>query len=933
MADLHHEHSTDTSAEQEPAQAQVSREIIRRRYKKMPIGMYHIKEKALDVVTNANFVDSILILVAFISAVSFAGFYPLVLIVLIMVLLFAATLFRPFLGLIVFNIVLFPVYIYQTPVLAWFFFVAATAILIYGYVHYRLAVFTYALIGMAFSPLGYLFEIPLFVFAVLTIGNKRAILSIIFTVLVVVMFSGVTGMQNSGYIAYNAQQAHTLIAGSGAIGTQVIALDTLLKPSYSILNFSSGAANTFSKFVSLQVTGIVPPAAGILVEALGSGAIFYIVQSAILIGIIIAIDWYAATSRSRFKGTYASLFAIAYPISFLLLSTGTSTAAAIYVIPFASFLIAPISVYLLEYYDISVVKVLDVKKQDIRMKFGEAFEDLAAGNVTERFDDIGNYETIKAELREAIINPIEERGVSQAYHLQPSKGILFFGPPGSGKTMMMRALANEIHAGFFYVKATNLISAYPGESERMIVNVFTIARKNAPCVLFIDEIDSVALSRENPSIDDTHRHALSQILVEMDGFQKVNNVIIVGATNRPDLLDKAITRPGRFDRLIYMPLPDLAGRRKIFKIYLEHLPTTEDIDLKQLAERTERYSGADIKAVCDSVAQMAAHEATSEHKILQITQEDILNVVKSSKPSTSLAQLDDYKRFRLDFERSAFKKEGEEKEQPQAKMDDVVGLEPAKKAVREAIEIPLAHPELIKKYDIKTINGLLMFGPPGSGKTMLMRAISSEIKGVTMLELSGAELSEAGLEAATSTIREIFNRAKENAPSVIFIEEIDGVIPKREGATELGAQITAEMLKEIDGIKQLSNVVIVAATNRPEMLDPAILRPGRFDKLIFVKPPSPANRAELFRRFLANAPCGSLDYQKLSQETKGFTGADISAVCREAKTVALESELSTGSEGKVTMETLGTIIKNTRPSAPDEVVAQYMTFLQRYGQR
>ncbi len=601
-------------------------------------------------------------------------------------------------------------------------------------------------------------------------------------------------------------------------------------------------------------------------------------------------------------------------------------------LPFASFILAPIALYMLEYYEINVVKIIDVKKQDIRMKFGEAFEDLEAGNNSETFNDIGNYESTKKELKEAIITPIEEKGVSHAYNIKPSKGILFFGPPGTGKTMMMRALANEIHAGFFQVKAQNLISAFPGESERLISNIFTIARKNAPCVLFFDEIDSIAVSRENPSVDDTHRHALSQLLVEMDGFQKIKNVIIVGATNRPDLLDKAMLRPGRFDRIVYMPLPDPTGRKKIFQIYLEKLPIGEDIDLKQLAEKTERYSGADIKALCESVAQLSAQEAASEHKILQITQQEIMDVIKSSKPSTSLSQIDEYRRFKLDFERSNFKNTNVE-DKPTTTMEEIKGLDAVKKSIKDSIEVPLLHPELVKKYDIKVINGLLLFGPPGNGKTMLMRAITGQMKGVTVLEMSAPELSEQGIDRATNTIREIFNRAKENAPAIIMIDEVDGLLPKREGASEMGTQITSEVLKQIDGVKQTTNVVLIGATNRPDALDPAILRPGRFDKLVFVKPPVATARADIFKEYLANTPCATIDYQKLGNLTKGFTGADIAGVCREAKSTSLQSELSTGAEGKVTMTILEDLIKTTKPSAPESVVAQYAKFLEQYGQR
>jgi transitional endoplasmic reticulum ATPase len=910
----------------------ISEEVIKRHYKRMPIGLYHIREELMDTLTAGSFPDALLVVVALIAVVSFLNFYPIEWIIVIVIALFLITLYKPFLGLIFFTVAVFPIYMYQTPMLAWTFVVAAAVMLIYGYMHYRLAVFTYALFAMAFSPLGYLFEIPLLIFCVLTLGAKRSMVALVIAVAFIIMFSAVTGLQNTGYVLYSAQQAHMAIVNSSPIGSTVALYDAPTKPGFNIFNFGAGIGATISSFTNFTITGQVPSTPQVFVLSFMVSPGTYIAQVVLFIVMIAAMDIFASNTRSKFKGMRTSLIGVIYPVSFLLFTNLGSVNILAILLPFASFILAPIALYMLEYYEVNVVKILDVKKQDIRMKFGEAFEDLEAGTTNETFDDIGNYESTKKELKEAIISPIEEKGVSHAYNIKPSKGILFFGPPGTGKTMMMRALANEIHAGFFQVKATNLISAFPGESERLISNIFTIARKNAPCVLFFDEIDSIAVSRENPSVDDTHRHALSQLLVEMDGFTKVKNVIIVGATNRPDLLDKAMMRPGRFDRIVYMPLPDANGRKKIFQIYLSKLPIGEDIDLKQLTEKTERYSGADIKALCESVAQLSAQEAASEHKILQITQQDIMNVIKSSKPSTSLAQMEDYRKFKLDFERTNFKGTNVE-ERPTTSMDEIKGLDQVKKSVRESIEVPLLHPDLVKKYDIKVINGLLLFGPPGNGKTMLMRAISGQMKGVTILEMSAPELAEQGIDRATATIREIFNRAKENAPSIIMIDEIDGLLPKRDSASEIGVQITSEVLKQIDGIKQTTNVVLVGATNRPEALDPAILRPGRFDKLVFVKPPSAMARADIFKEYLANTPCATLDYQKLGNMTRGYTGADIAGICREAKTASLQSELSTGAEGKVTMDIIEGLIKSTKPSAPDSVVAEYAKFLAQYGQR
>ena len=909
------------------SQGSVSQEIIRRHRKTGGIAGYGFKEKLTRLTSGSAFLDSLILVIAFIALVSALGFYPLVIAVLLVIVLFAATRYQPFIGLLVYTVITFPIFMYQVPVLAWVFLLAATLILIYGYKHYRVMAFVYLLVALAFSPAGYILEIPAFVLGALTIGNKRSILTLVVVFVLVVTYSAVTGIQNTGYIAYNAATAHAALGSS-----PVIALDSGAKPALSLGNFSSSAGPALSAFFG-PASAQIGSAFGTIAQALTLNPA-YVAQLAALIATAILIDWYASKSRSKLKGVMSSLFGVIYPISYIAIIVATAAPSfSSTALPLLSFLIAPVGLYIAESSGISVVRVLDVKKQDIRMKFGEAFEDLSAGNVSERFDDIGDYESTKKELREAIIAPIEERAISAAYNVKPSKGILFFGPPGTGKTMMMRALANEIHAGFFYVKASNMISAYPGESERMISNVFAIARKNAPCVLFFDEIDAIALGREAANVDDAHRHALSQLLVEMDGFQAIKNVIVVGATNRPDLIDAAMMRPGRFDRLIYMPLPDLDGRKKILQIYLNKLPIDDGINITDIAKGMERYSGADIKAATETVAQMVAQEAANEHKVLVITQQDIMNVVKSTKPSTSLSQLDTYKRFKIDYERN-LTPESQVEEKKGVALTDVIGLESAKKALREAIEIPLTKPELIKKYDIKVINGILLFGPPGNGKTMLMKAVNNEMHGVTMLELSGAEIAQAGIEKATATIKEIFNRARENEPAVIFIDEVDGLVPKREGSSEFSVQMTSELLKEIDGLKDTSNIVVIGATNRPYMLDPAILRPGRFDKLIYVKPPGPKSRGELFRKYLSQVPtAGDVNYAQLGAETKGFTGADIAGVCREAKTAAMEEELSSGQEGHVTMQALEGVIKNMKPSAPDEVLNDYVDFMAKYGQR
>ena len=902
-------------------------EIIRKSHR-TPIGLYTINEKLSALVHNPGFLDAVLITIAFFSAATSLKFYPLAVMVVVAVALFAITVKKPFPGLILLMLSILPLFMYQMPALAWIYLMVMSASLIYGHMHYRTILFMYMLIAMAFSPIGYILSIPMFIIAVLVIGYRRAVLMSFILVIAIVSLSGLSGLQNTAYIVYNAAHAHSVVGNA-----QVLTYATPDKEGFSIYNFTGGLSQAYSTFTGGAVLDNISSVVGPLLSSLAVNPAEYIPELAVLVILAFTIDAAAVSSRSRYRGTQASIIGIGYPASYLALTFIFSTSPSL-ILPFASFVVAPATLYLLEFFDVKIVKALDIRKQDLRMKFGEAFEDLEAGNTSERFSDIGNYEATKKELKDAVLAPIEEKGISKAYNVKPAKGILFFGPPGTGKTMMMRALANEIHAGFFYVKASNLISAFPGETEKMISNIFTIAKKHSPCILFFDEIDSVATSRDSQNVSETSRQALSQLLVEMDGFQKSTNVIMVGATNVPNLIDKAIMRPGRFDKVIYMPPPDARARKLIFEMYLKKLPVSKEIDLDEIAEKTERYTGADIKVLCEGVAQKMAQEAATEHKVLEITQEDMMNRIGSTRPSVSLAQIDNYNKFRLDFERSVYGQQGEESRENLSVDRDVIGLDDAKKAIYEAVQIPLLHKELVKKYDIKNINGILLFGPPGCGKTLMIRALYTELEGVTMLEINGADISQQGLERATATIKETFNRARENAPAIILLDEAEELMLKRSQASEFSAQMTSEMLREIDGVSKIENIVVIATTNRPEAIDPAALRPGRLDKLVFIKPPNRLQRVLHFKNDLKSVPVASdVDYDRLAEETIGFTGADIYHVCREAKTAALEQNIKSGQEAEVTMALLEGIVAKVRPSAPEEIVAQYLSFYSKYGER
>ena len=905
-------------------------EDIIRKVHRTPIGLYTINERLSALVSNPGFLDALLVTLVFLAASASLHFYPVILILAFGILLFGLTVKKPFLGLILLMVLIFPLLMYQMPALSFLFIIIASISLIYGRIHYRTITLIYLLITLSFSQLGYVLAIPMFILGILLIGYKRAILLTLVFVFAVVSLSAISGVQNYSFIVYNAYYAHSTIS------SQVTQYTTPNRQGFTILTFSKGLSTAYSNFSNSSIANNISSIVAAMITSLGIRPFSYLIELIVLVVLVLFIDNAVIISRSKYHGSKASIIGIGYPAAAVSISIFNSLAPSpvFTIIPFASFLLAPLSIFVLEFFNVSIVKSLDIRKQDLRMKFGEAFEDLESSNVTERFSDIGNYENTKRELKDAVLGPIERKGISKAYNVKPVKGILFFGPPGTGKTMMMRALANEIHAGFYYVKASNLISAFPGETEKMISNIFSIAKKHAPCILFFDEIDSIASSRSNASVSETTRQALSQLLVEMDGFQKTTNVIIVGATNVPNILDKAITRPGRFDKVIYMPPPDLNARKLIFGMYLKKLPISKSFNVDVLAEKTQRYTGADIKVLCESVAQTVAQEAVVKHKVLEINENDILNMINTIKPSVSLAQIDAYNKFRLDFERSVHGEAGEDSREKISVDEDVIGTDEAKKAIYQAVEIPLLHRELVKKYDIKNINGILLFGPPGCGKTLLIKALYNDLKGVSMLEINGADLAEEGIERATASIKETFNRARENAPAIIMLDEAENLILKRSQASEFSSQLTTEMLREIDGINKVENIVVIATTNRPDAIDPAALRPGRFDKLVFVKPPNKQYRAEMFKSNLKKVPLDDdVDFDELANQTSGFTGADISHVCREAKTAALEKSLKSSNEEKVGMDILNEIIKKVKPSAPDSIVAQYLSFYSKYGER
>lgn len=904
--------------------AKKEEEPAKHRSSYVPISYYWLKDVVKEFLGRSNFPDALAVVFASFSVSLAFPFFPPIILAPLLLITFIITFYSPLLGLMALLFETLPMFMYQSPLLAWIMIIFMSIALFIGHKHYRSITLVYALITLPLSFLGASLEIPAFIIGILFVGFRRAIASTIVVILMIAMLSGLTSIQNSAPFVYNGSGGHSTLSSNHYSSLLVPSM-----PSPSLGQFPMAVVTAFGNFFNFNTASGIFDGFGMSADAISYNFAFSAIQILVWLLVVFAITNYAIKSRSGFKGTEASFFSIIILGAYFGLSYITKAVPNTMVI--SGFLITPIVLFVLEYNSIEVVKSLSVMKKDFLGKFGEAFEDLTSGT-KETLDDIANYDQTKAELREAVLGPIEHREISGAYKVKPAKGILLFGPPGTGKTLVMRALANEARAKFFYVKTSSIVSPFQGESAQALSRIFNTAKKNTPAILFFDEIDGIASNREKQDTD-SNRQLLSTLLSEMDGFQKTEGVVIVGSTNAPHLLDQSIMRPGRFDKIIYMPVPDRQGRTKIFEYYLKKLPVSGDISFSKLADMSSRYTGADIKNICNEVAREVADEAVKQHKVLQITFADVAKVIKGTKPSTSLASIEKYNEFKVDYERRMHPEFKEESE-GSVSLDEVVGLYDAKKALYEAIEVPILHPNLVKKYDVQNIKGILLFGPPGTGKTMLMKAVASQLDDVSLTVLSGSDVARNGLENSLSAVKDAFNRARENSPSIIFIDEMDALLPNRNDSSELAVHITSEFLQQIDGIRHSGDVVLVGATNRPDALDAAILRPGRIDKFIFVPPPGKADRAKIFELNLSKAPCSDdLDFASLAEEADGYTGADIANICREAKLEALENTISGSKDSLIKMKSVLNIIKKIKPSAPPSTLGRYTNFISTYGGR
>jgi transitional endoplasmic reticulum ATPase len=529
------------------------------------------------------------------------------------------------------------------------------------------------------------------------------------------------------------------------------------------------------------------------------------------------------------------------------------------------------------------------------------------------YDDLGGMrETIDA-LREMVELPLRHPEIFQRLGVDPPKGVLLHGPPGTGKTRLARAVANESDAHFFHIAGPEIMGSAYGESEKRLRELFEQAAANAPAIVFIDEIDSIAPKRGQVS-GEAEKRLVAQLLTLMDGIEPRQNLVVIAATNRPEALDEALRRPGRFDREIVVGVPDERGRREILAIHTRGMPLAPDVDLDGLARRTSGFVGADLAALTREAAlesvrrlmpKIDLDEATIPNEILDslsVEAADFDNALKRVQPSAMREVM---------------------VEMPHVTWDQIGGLDAASDRLREGVELPLKHPEAFKRLGIRPAKGFLLYGPPGTGKTLLAKAAARESE-ANFIATKSSDLLSKWYGESEQQIARLFARARQVAPTVIFIDELDSLVPARGGGMgepQVTERVVNTILAEMDGLEELNNVVLIGATNRPNLLDPALLRPGRFDELIYVGTPDKDGRRQILAIHTEGMPLAEdVDLDSLAERTDRFTGADLEDLVRRAGLTALRRGLDAA---KVAMADFEAALKETRASVTPEMVEDY----------
>src|SRR3989344_5836530 len=510
-------------------------------------------------------------------------------------------------------------------------------------------------------------------------------------------------------------------------------------------------------------------------------------------------------------------------------------------------------------------------------------------NLGVNYEDIGGLKEEIKKVREMVELPLKHPEIFEKLGIEAPKGVLLHGPPGTGKTLLAKAVASETNSHFIVINGPEVISKFYGESEANLRKKFEEAEQNAPSIIFFDEIDAIATKREETR-GDVEKRVVAQLLGLMDGLKSRGKVIVLAATNMPNSLDIALRRPGRFDREIEIGVPDKEGRLDILKIHTRNMPMAKNVALKDIAKITHGFVGADLNMLAKEAAMIVLRHILPELKLegvndedpipqeilekLVIAQKDFIEALKVVRPSAMREVL---------------------VETPDVSWTDVGGLEETKEKLKEAVEWPLNKPEVFKRMGIRPPRGILLYGPPGTGKTLLAKAVAKESEANFIL-INGPSLLSKWVGDSEKAMREVFRKARQTSPTILFFDEIDALVPRRGAGGDSGGRVNDkmvnQMLTEMDGLEALNDVVVIAATNRPDIVDPALLRQGRFDRIIYIPIPDESARKNIFEIYLKEMPVTKgIDAQKLATLTEGYVGADIEGVCREAAMIALREDI------------------------------------------